>query len=808
MDWRELCGAGADASRKLDALRVLKHREQLRIGFLDFAGRYSWQETVAALSHLADFSIASVLRLVEEELRVTHGSVSVLALGKLGGQELNYSSDIDIVFLAGDEESRFAAPLRTTIAQRVISGLSGAGKAGALYRVDLRLRPDGDSGALVPSLSESERYYAASGETWERMALIKARYVAGDPDLGYEFELLRQHFCFPRHLTEEVFEEIAAMKARIDEEILLGDRKLRDVKLGPGGIREIEFVAQALQLFYGARQPIIQVRSTCSALRALATVQILPFEEAEALTKAYGFLRNLEHRLQMVEELQTHLLPTDSDARAEIAKSLGLSPPDFESTLQKHRTLVHELFQKYFIKKCETHAHIPLGVFAAPAEAERNLAALQVRDSLLSAPRAARAYRRLAPFLAQSLASAVDPDAVLRRFVSFVSKYGARSFLYETLAANPKALDLLIRLFDASSFFSEILFAQPELFEEVTQSPSLGRQKNRADYLRELESLPGEPAVAARIYRRGELLRILLRDILGLADLAAIQEEYTALAEACLELACRRSSRGNLAYVALGRFGGGDLAYGSDLDCLCIGAPEEAALAVHRFLTETLGAGILFPMDYRLRPHGEGPLARPVEAYERYYRDEAEFWEIQALTRARFVAGDPTTGQRFIDKVERIWLDRTASCPVDKVIAMRERIEAERHAGVLSFRRFKTGIGGILDIEFGITLWLMKERKREPNFWKALVALQAALPAVAQRFEQGYRFLRRLEAVLRRERNQHQEILPEDPQAWNRLGRRLGFATLEEFIEAYEGQRKAIRAGYVELCERVRRSLH
>ncbi|QSR85075.1 glutamine-synthetase adenylyltransferase [Methylacidimicrobium sp. B4] len=806
VDWRELCGAGADPSRKLDALRILKQREQLGIGFLDFAGRHSWEETVLALSRLADFSIGCVLQAVAEELRVEQGPLAVLALGKLGGQELNYSSDIDIMFIAGDEETPFAQPLRTTIAQRVVSALSGSSGVGALFRVDLRLRPDGNSGALVPSFSECERYYAASGETWERMALIKARFVAGDPDLGYEFEVLRQQFCFPRHLTEEVFEEIAQMKARIDAEILLGDRRLRDVKLGSGGIREIEFLAQALQLFYGARQPIVQVRSTCAALRALATVGILPQGRVEALWGAYGFLRNLEHRLQMVEEIQTHLLPIGDEARAQIAESLGLSPPDFESTLRAHRSLVHELFQQYFIKNNVNGIDIPISLFAVPEEAKRNLEALQARDSLLSAPRAARAFRRLAPFLGKALAMAVDPDAVLRRLVSFVSKYGARSFLFETLASSPKALELLIQLFDASSFFSEILFAQPELFEEITQSRSLGEQKRKADYLAEMSGLSGEVALAARIYRRGELLRILLRDILKLADLPAIQQEYTALAEACLELACQSLGAEDLAYVALGRFGGGELAYGSDLDCLCIGSREEAALAVHRFLGESLPAGILFPMDYRLRPHGEGPLALPFEAYESYYRDAAQFWEIQALTRARFVAGNRRMGERWMAMVERIWRDRSASCPVAEVVAMRERLEQERHGDIAAFRRFKTGVGGILDIEFGITLWLMGEGMREPNFWNALVAFRSTGPELARVFEEGYRFLRRMEAVLRRERNQQQEVLPEGPAAWKQLGRRLGYPTLEGFIEAYEAQRKAIRAGYSELCERAQRS--
>ncbi|MGD9896121.1 MAG: glutamine-synthetase adenylyltransferase [Candidatus Methylacidiphilaceae bacterium] len=808
LDWRELSGAQATPARQLDAVRLLKQREQLRIGFLDFVGLCSWEETVLALSNLADFSLGIVSKIVCGEMRLNRMPLAVLALGKLGGQELNYSSDIDIVFIGGDEEGSFADALRTTTAQRIASRISDANGVGTLFRVDLRLRPDGNSGALVPSLSECERYYAASGETWERMALIKGRFVAGDPDLGYEFEVLRQQFCFPRHLSEEIFEEIAAMKARIDEEVLFGDRRQRDVKLGPGGIREIEFLAQALQLFYGARQPIVQVRPTCAALRALVAVGLVPRSQADALIDAYGFLRNIEHRLQMVEELQTHLLPNSEEERAQIADSLGLAFSEFEATLQSHRAFVHDLFQQYFNKKGETTVHVPLEIFASPEEASRNLEALQAKDSLLSAPRAARAYRRMAPFLEKALQRAVDPDAVLRRLVSFASRYGARSFLFETLAANPKALELLIKLFDASSFFSEILYAQPELFEEITQSRSLGEKKDRKLYLEELIRLSGDVGVTARLYRRGELLRIFLRDILQLADLREIQQEYTALAEACLELACRTFDCDGLAYVALGRFGGGELAYGSDLDCLCIGSQEETALAVHRFLGETLSTGILFAMDYRLRPHGEGPLALSMEAYESYYRNEAQFWEIQALTRARFVAGDKKIGERFIAMVDRVWGDRSAQRPVDEIVSMRERIEQERHAEISQFRRYKTGAGGLLDIEFGTVLWLMQQGRREPNLWNALDDLRGVAPELAEPFEAGYRFLRHLEAVLRRERNQQQEVLPEDPVASNKLARHLGFFTPEEFVAAYEGHRKAIRAAYRELCERARHSLH
>ncbi|VVM05950.1 Glutamate-ammonia-ligase adenylyltransferase [Methylacidimicrobium cyclopophantes] len=805
MDWRELWGVHADGEKKLNALRLLKQREQIRIGLLDFAGLWSWEKTTGALSRLADFCVGQVLQVVCEESRVNQTPLAILALGKLGGGELNYSSDIDIVFLAADDENPFAGSLRPMIARQVVAGLADSKGVGSLYRVDLRLRPDGNAGALVPSFSECERYYASSGETWERMALIKARFVAGDAGLGYEFEVLRHQFCFPRHLSEEVFEEIAAMKSRIDEEILSADRKERDVKLGPGGIREIEFLAQALQLFYGARQPVIQVRSTCGALRALSTVGLLPQDQVDALIDAYGFLRNLEHRLQMVEELQTHLLPTEAAARSRIAESLGFSTSEFESKLRSHRSYVHELFQQYFTKKESPSVSIPLELFASPEEAVRNLEALQQRDSLLSAPRATRAYRRLTPFLGKALHLAVEPDVVLRRFVSFVARYGARSYLFETLAANPKALELLVRLFDASSFFSEILFAQPELFEEITQSRSLGCRKGKEEYLEGLGCVRGEAAVGARLYRRGELLRILLRDILGLADLLEIQREYTALAEACLEFACQTIPSGDLAYIGLGRFGGGELAYGSDLDCLCVGSQEQSALAIHRFLGEPLPAGILFPMDYRLRPHGEGPLALPVEVYEVYYRDKAQFWEIQALTRARFVAGEGKTGERFIAMVDRLWRERSRACPLDEIISMRERIEQERHAALAPFQRFKTGAGGILDIEFGLTLWSMRTGKREPNFWNVLADLRTREPDLAGVLEDGYRFLRRVEAVLRRERNQQQEVLPEDPTAWKKLGQRLGFPTVEEFIGAYEGKRKGIRAAYRELCERVRR---
>lgn len=813
LDWLELLGnAAQEFEPGVEALRAVKQRECVRLGLLDFGRFLPLQAVMQQLSMLGDFCLKKTLELARAPLEKRFGTpatpFTVIGLGKLGGQELNYSSDIDVMFVYG-EEGELAGHIShheffTRLGQLLIGAFSGSGRYGGLFRIDLRLRPEGETGTLVRSLESCENYYAGFGETWERMALLKARTSAGDAGLGYEFLKMRDAFSYPAHLSREILQEIAALKKRIEQEIVGEDALDLHVKLGTGGIREIEFIVQALQLLHGARSSYLQRPGTLDALDALRTLDLLPANKITSLKAAYVFWRDVEHRLQMVADLQTHLLPRDPAGRAQIAESLGLSPENFEQRIHIHREAVRTIFSEIF--EAEKPAEVPgysVDFFSDPARARKDLDALLPEQSpILAGPRTRQTFGRLWPALSQVLRRAVDPNQTLARFVQFVEVYGSRGLLYESLATNPKALELLLTIFDQSAFFSEILRAHPELFEEQARSGLLNVEKSAAIYLEEMRALPGDKIQVVRRYFRGELLRLFLRDSLALAPLRLVQEELSALADACLQLACGEAgAAASLAVIGLGRLGGRELSYGSDLDCLLIGEDVAAAQRVIRFMTERLPGGLLFPMDFRLRPNGEGPVCLPLETYEDYYEARAQFWELQALNRARFVAGNPKYGESFIALADSTW-KRAGDDPqaLKKIDAMRKRIEKERGNRHFPLGEFKTGRGGLIDIEFGLHRFLLRRGRREPNLYRALDELAQTHREEAEAWRHGLDFLRRIESILRRDGNSSVSHLPPTEAEQGQLALKLGFSSREDFFRAHIEETERIRAVYDKLA--------
>ena len=351
---------GAPPAGRLDALRQFKRREMALIGLRDLAGRANLVEVVTEVSNLADACLDRVLAIHWPELTAKFGEPSnrefaILGLGKLGGRELNYSSDIDLMFLYGGDGDVMRDGRRTMsnqqfftkLAEAVGASVSARTTEGDLFRVDLRLRPEGDAGVLVRTVQSCEDYYASRGETWERMMLIKARCVAGSARLVDEFLETIHPFRFPRHVGEEVLGEIALIKQRIEREIVGEDRLKRHVKLGVGGIREIEFVAQTLQLLHAGRNPFLQTASTLEALRKLGQYGHLPPDEVTDLAAAYEFLRTVEHRLQMEAGLQTHTIPADRAALLRLARSLGFKTiPAFQKKLAVHTGRVRQVYHR------------------------------------------------------------------------------------------------------------------------------------------------------------------------------------------------------------------------------------------------------------------------------------------------------------------------------------------------------------------------------------------------------------------------------------------------------------------------------
>lgn len=808
--YQDLRESRAVFDERFVSLRRCKSRELLRIAIREVANWSSVEQTTLELTYLAELCVRTVASQWLTQLTKRWGDpgteFAIVGMGKFGGQELNYSSDIDVVFIYnedGDVKPGFTrGEFFTRLAERIIGAFSGKDAAGSLFRIDLRLRPEGNGGPLVRSLDSMENYYAAFGETWERMALIKARVVGGSDgadELGYELFQRLQSYIYPRSVSPEMLDEVAAIKGRIEREILGADGLKRNVKLGYGGIREIEFVAQTLQLLHGSKHAFLQERSTLKALRGLRQLGFIPQEDMATLIEAYRFLRVVEHRLQIEAEAQTHTLPDQPAAFARLEKSLSaiLSPGvSLAEQLQKTTSEVRTIFDRILRSGEDEEPEIDFSIFQDQKRAR------QLTDSLAQgdrSPRSRKIFYRLEPVLIDWLGRIADPDQTLTHFINFVEHYGARSLLYETLLQNPRLLELLVRLFDASRFISEIVIRRPQLIEEVARGAGLGETKSCTDYLAGLETCEERLSWQdwLRVFRRAQLVRIALRDLLGFGTLEQIQAEYTSLAEACLVFAQRELQlTDRITVIAMGKFAGRELGYGSDLDVMFIGDDSAGAASLMRALSEFTTEGRAFEIDARLRPEGNsGPLACSIATFVEYFdRGRGQFWEAQALTKSRPISGPQQN--EWLAAAQPIWLRFGNREDLAKAIAaMHERIVKER-ASVDAYRDFKTGSGGLMQAEFFAQAHQMRSGIWEPGTLAAFNKLAQAgeIPNdAAQSLITAYQTLRRIEAILRRVEDSGVSKLPADEIEIARLARRAGYANAENFRQDYERARETIR---------------
>src|SRR6266576_2479162 len=801
------------ADQGFSALRFWKGREMTRIAVRELANVASLEETTGELSQVAEICIRNVFEHWNTELRQQYGSpkaeFTILALGKLGGGELNHSSDVDLLFLYS-EEGQLTTHISyheffNRLGKRILETFSTQHPAGSLFRVDLRLRPEGSAGPLARSLDSMENYYAGFGETWERLALIKARGVGGSRELAYEF--LRQHqpFIYPKSPTPDLLDEIANIKRRIERDVVGPDKLERDVKLGRGGIREIEFIVQALQLIHGARHPFLQEPSMLRALHALRQLDLLPRDEVLTLDNAYRFLRRVEHRLQIEAEQQTHTVPHEPEALRRVALSLRFSSAeDLTATLQERMRAVRPIFQRIISETAVEPAAVGLEIFNDQKRAVKALADLaQGPTSFHIAPRTRQIFRKLRPVLLGWLTKAADPDATLNQFVRFVEAYGLRSLLFELLVTNPRLLELLVKTFDASRFASELLIRRPQLLEDITRDPTFHEPRSMEENLRRIDSLGADASNLdpIRAYRQRQLLRIILREVSGLSSLAATFTELSDVAEACLLYMARLLGDEQLTIIALGKFGGREISYGADLDVLFVGDDTRAAQNLVIAMAQPTAEGNIWALDARLRPEGEkGPLVCSLETYQSYYANRAQPWELQALTRARAVSG-PLQGE-FIEIAKRAW--RRVGQDADlfiKIDGMLERIRRERGSGS-DFLDLKTGSGGIIEAEFLVQALQIRGNIWEQNWERAADGLHEhghLNSGEVAKLKSSYAFLRRCESVLRRYNNKTVSALSSDPDEQRKAAIRLGYEKFDDFRERYVAARQAINTLYTGL---------
>lgn len=828
---------------RYDAIRRFRRRETLRIGVRDLMGRASVEETTLELSNLADVCLQGVFNVALSQLaeqyrlpaaaRQAAAQFAVIGMGKLGGQELNYSSDVDLIFVYGEDGALTPRVTRheffTKLAEEITRAVRTATVEGSIFRIDLRLRPEGASGPLASSLANSENYYAERGETWERMALIKARPVAGNAAVGQQFLELVAPFVYSRHASENVIKQMAAIKQRIEQEIVTDERLTRHVKLGIGGIREIEFIVQSFQVLRGARNPALRDRGTLRTLAALAHARLLGADETRALADAYRFLRNVEHRLQMEMELQTHTIPDEERALVRLARSLDFATvEDFFAAQHGHTAAVRRIYAGVL---AQAEQSTPAGIellqaetlaaaltaagFADVPAALKQLDRLQHGSGVMHvSQRTKELFAQLLPALLDVTRQLADPDGALMRFEQFVEAYGSRGLLFELFVRHPRLADMLLRLGDASRFLSETLRREPDLFDAVCRGATLSEPKGIDQMFEQLvatvtgnRELPALDVV--RQWQRAELLRIGIEDVMGLVDLEQVQREMTCLAEVCLRLALHEARRElklaglPFAVIGMGKFGGEELGYGADLDVLFVGghdAGDQApavrlAAKVIEFMTQRTEQGMLFPVDARLRPDGEkGSLASSLGAHTDYYRQRAQLWERQSLTKARFVAGDEGLGRKFVEAVHGIiYAGPLRDEEAQRIRRMRHRIETERGDQNDVWREFKTGPGGLMDIEFLIQAEQLRHGHAHPQLrtpqtlavLNRLTALGLVDESASLQLRRHYLWLRRVESVLRRQENSSVSRLPAAEPEQTMLARRLGLGTATGLVSTY-----------------------
>jgi glutamate-ammonia-ligase adenylyltransferase len=850
---------------RLDALRRFKRREFLRIAAGDLTGRDDFTTTVHAISDLASALIVRALAICREELAAAPilpaapiPPFAVIAMGKLGARELNYSSDVDLMFLCdveeGDERGLRQA---TRLAEALIAALSKPTPEGNLFRVDMRLRPEGRYGALVRSLASYREYYDRWVETWERQALIKARFVAGDPDLGARFEQMVEPHVYRGVQIASLLEDVRDVKRAIDRRVSEAGEREKNVKEGRGTIREIEFAVQFLQLLFGGERPDLRVRDTLTALDRLTAAGLLTLEEAATLGEQYRFFRSVEHRLQLMSDLPTRLVPDDPRERRKLARRMGFAAEsadgfmaDYAARADAVQRITGALFRRLSGngEGGEVAPETPLrdrvlalvgpdGAEAPAARAalstelaglgfpEPTTAAESVARLALGGPHAAlpaatrRVFADLAEILLPRAAESPDPEGALRVVEGLARRMGTYQSFYRTLQEQPDMLAALCSVAGTSPWVAEEITRRPELLDAMTDPEFLKQPRPRETLLAEARRrrdaslpAPADRRNALRRFRKRELLRIAARDLLLGVPARGITAELALLADVCLEVGLEMAweaalGRSDLvrgfAVIGMGRLGGEEMHYSSDLDLLYLydprRGPEDLTHTQYEALAASLSGamqelgeeGRLYEIDLRLRPEGKSAiLLVHLDAARHYYGPggRSQTWEKQALIRARPAAGDAALAEEFLAVVApEVYPPDPPAERGAEIRAMKRRVETERVREGDRARNVKLGPGGLSDVEFLVQLLQLGHGGRHPevrvrNTEDALAALAAARdgegpilpPEDAARLAEHYDFLTRLrQRLYLRSSGVATDLLPTDPAELLPLARTL-----------------------------------
>ena len=837
-----------------DALRVEYRRVLLRLAARDLAHHQGVDDVAAELSDLAGGTLDAALAVARAQVgeEAATARLAVIAMGKCGGHELNYVSDVDVIFVfepAEGAEENAAAKVASQLASHLIRICSDHTAEGTIWPVDAALRPEGKAGPLVRTLASHRGYYERWAKTWEFQALLKARPVAGDLALGREYVAIVEPMVWQVAEREGFVEDVQAMRRRVVDHIPAHEAE-RQLKLGSGGLRDVEFAVQLLQLVHGRADERVRASTTLSALAELTSGGYVGRPDGEALHEAYSFLRMLEHRIQLHQLRRTHVVPEDEESLRRLGRSLGFfrePVAELGKVWQHHRREVRRLHEKLFYRPLLAAVAKMPGSEArlTPQAAEARMAALGYVDpkgalrhleALTSGvSRTAQIQRTLLPVMLEWFADAPDPDAGLFGFRRISDSLGDTPWYLSTLRDEGQVAERLARLLATSRYATDLLEREPQgvrmlggdltplTAEALTGEmvATAGRQEGAEDAVR-----------AVRGIRRRELFRIAVGDLLGETDVADVGAGLSRLTdatlEATLEVAGRavRQQKGldeapsRMAIVAMGRYGGFELSYGSDADVMFVYDPlagtdgHEAATYAHavanelRRLLSLPGGDPALEVDAGLRPEGkQGPLVRTIESYDKYYAKWSKVWEAQALLRADAVVGDEDLRRRFTDMIDPLRYPESGISDDDviEVRRIKARVDDERlPRGADPNTHLKLGRGGLADIEWTVQLLQLRHAGEHPALRRprTLDALAAAAEAglLAQQdadwLAHGWRTVSRVRNAVTLVRGKPGDHLPRDTREKAAVASVMGYppGASDELVNDYLRHTRRTRA--------------
>ncbi len=833
-----------NSSAAFDSLRRYRRRASLCIAAQDVLRLADLPQITTQISQLAEAILQTVYDLMVGQFPAPGPKFAVLAMGKLGGSELNFSSDVDLVYAYADEEDSDAVIRFARAYTQALSEHSGEGR---LYRVDLRLRPMGRSGEIAYSLSGFQTYFETWADTADRLAYLKCRFVAGEAALGREFEKQAREFVFRKYVDLAAVEEMRWLKRRTDLQVGARGELKSNLKLGIGGIREIEFFAQAFQMLYGASDPELRTPNTLQALAVLVDRGMIPLADFRELRQAYAFLRGLEHKLQLAEDQQTHTLPRHPDELAKLGIVMGLTaqPRPVEasddrlpspataliSKLERHSANVRRIFEALFEDKRLPDGFEELllnpslkGKAGVEWLASQGIPqAKEVHQGLLmvaSAPafptspsRLRNLLSNLAPHLIHAAIRIPQPARLFSRLDRLAESVGSHAGFYQGLVEDPTFAKGLFQLLSCSEFLSETLIASPELLDSLARPPEALPAADRALF-EELPAAQRQDFDQLRRLKRLQEFKVASAELSGQWTTLHCRQQLSRLAEACLKWAVEELLRRNPRWqsssfliLALGKLGGAELTYHSDLDLVvlyddsnsCFSAIDYVQLTkeLREALEELTEGGRAYRLDFRLRPEGRhGSLAISISAFRRYFEARLQAWERLAFVKAR-----PVVEHRCPNPLDSLlWQRRFSQQDRQELARLRNRKEVELGGeGGRRTHNFKVGKGGLMDIQFVVQYLQVQHQIAGTGTDEALTQIEEAGRLdreTAQTLRRGLHFLLQLEAMQRLTEERCTDSLPHDSRRLAFLAELMGAQSAQALFKRYRSATSGTRRIY------------